>query len=102
MTEQTHSFDSPKALVSDLVTAAQRAQKILGQSTHDARRSALLKSAELIRTNSDAIITTNSKDVQKASENGITAAFIDRLTLNAERIESMAAEIGRASCRERV
>ena len=91
MTEQTHSFDSPKALVSDLVTAARRAQKILGQSTHDARRSALLKSAELIRTNSDAIITTNSKDVQKASENGITAAFIDRLTLNAERIESMAA-----------
>ena len=38
MTEQTHSFDSPKALVSDLVTAARRAQKILGQSTHDARR----------------------------------------------------------------
>ena len=91
MTEQTHSFDSPKALVSDLVTAARRAQKILGQSTHDARQSALLKSAKLIRTNSDAIITTNSKDVQKASENGITAAFIDRLTLNAERIESMAA-----------
>jgi glutamate-5-semialdehyde dehydrogenase len=51
----------------------------------------LLKSAELIRTNTDAIIATNSKDVQKAAENGISAAFIDRLTLDAERIESMAA-----------
>jgi glutamate-5-semialdehyde dehydrogenase len=91
MTEQTHNFDSPKALVSDMVTAARHAQKILGQSTHDARRSALLKSAELIRTNSDTIIATNAKDVQKATENGVSAAFIDRLTLNAERIDAMAA-----------
>ncbi|MGB2016083.1 MAG: glutamate-5-semialdehyde dehydrogenase [Candidatus Puniceispirillum sp.] len=91
MTEQTHNFDSPKALVSDMVAAARLAQKTLGQSTHDARRSALLKSAELIRANSDTIITTNAKDVQKATENGVSAAFIDRLTLNAERIDAMAA-----------
>ena len=91
MTEQTHNFDSPKALVSDMVAAARHAQKILGQSTHDARRSALLKSAELIRANSDTIIATNAKDVQKATENGVSAAFIDRLTLNAERIDAMAA-----------
>jgi glutamate-5-semialdehyde dehydrogenase len=91
MTEQTHNFDSPKALVSDMVAAARHAQKILGQSTHDARRSALLKSGELIRENSDTIITTNAKDVQKATENGVSAAFIDRLTLNAERIDAMAA-----------
>jgi glutamate-5-semialdehyde dehydrogenase len=91
MTEQTHNFDSPKALVSDMVAAARHAQKILGQSTHDARRSALLKSAELIRANSDTIIATNAKDVQKATENGVSTAFIDRLTLNAERIDAMAA-----------
>lgn len=91
MTEQTHNFDSPKALVSDMVAAARHAQKTLGQSTHDARRSALLKSAELIRANSDTIIATNAKDVQKATENGVSAAFIDRLTLNAERIDAMAA-----------
>ncbi|MGB2294374.1 MAG: glutamate-5-semialdehyde dehydrogenase [Candidatus Puniceispirillum sp.] len=91
MTEQTHNFDSPKDLVSDMVAAARLAQKTLGQSTHDARRSALLKSAELIRENSDTIITTNAKDVQKATENGVSAAFIDRLTLNAERIDAMAA-----------
>ncbi|MGB2492171.1 MAG: glutamate-5-semialdehyde dehydrogenase [Candidatus Puniceispirillum sp.] len=91
MTEQTHNFDSPKALVSDMVAAARLAQKTLGQSTHDTRRSALLKSAELIRANSDTIITTNAKDVQKATENGVSAAFIDRLTLNAERIDAMAA-----------
>ena len=91
MTEQTHNFDNPKALVSDMVAAARHAQKILGQSTHDARRSALLKSAELIRANSDTIIATNAKDVQKATENGVSAAFIDRLTLNAERIDAMAA-----------
>ena len=91
MTEQTHNFDSPKALVSGMVAAARLAQKTLGQSTHDARRSALLKSAELIRENSDTIITTNAKDVQKATENGVSVAFIDRLTLNAERIDAMAA-----------
>ena len=91
MTEQAHNFDSPKALVSDMVAAARHAQKILGQSTHDARRSALLKSAELIRANSDTIIATNAKDVQKATDNGVSAAFIDRLTLNAERIDAMAA-----------
>lgn len=91
MTEQTHNFDSPKDLVSDMVAAARLAQKTLGQSTHDARRSALLKSAKLIRANSDTIITTNAKDVQKATENGVSDALIDRLTLNAERIDAMAA-----------
>ena len=91
MTEQTHRFDSPQALVSDMVAHAGRAQKALGQSTFAARRSALLKSAELIRDNTDTIISTNGKDVQKAHENGVSIAFIDRLTLDAARIESMAA-----------
>ncbi|WP_438996450.1 glutamate-5-semialdehyde dehydrogenase [Candidatus Puniceispirillum sp.] len=91
MTEQSHNFDSPKALVSAMVTAAKHAQKMLGQSPYDTRRSALLKSAELIRAHADAIITTNGKDVKKASENGISTAFIDRLTMNAERVEAMAA-----------
>ena len=41
----------------------------------------------------EAIINANRKDIDKGTQNGLTTALIDRLTLNEERIEGIAHSI---------
>ena len=78
------------ALISSLVQNARAAQTMLATSSHGARCAALRAAASHIRAQADAIIDTNAADVQDAIDRDISAAFIDRLTLNADRVEAMA------------
>ena len=50
----------------------------------------LIKMASVLRENIDAILTSNSRDINIANEKGAPTAFIDRLTLTKSRIEDMA------------
>ena len=50
----------------------------------------LLKSAQALLENANEILTANKEDVENAIANGVRGAFIDRLTLDEKRIESMA------------
>ncbi len=50
----------------------------------------LLRSAELLRKNARAIEEANSRDVNAAPGYGLSPAEVDRLKLNASRIESIA------------
>ena len=52
---------------------------------------ALLAAAEHLRAHVDDILAANARDLEAAKEAGKAAAFIDRLTLDPARIESMAA-----------
>ena len=79
------------ALISQLVRDARAAQTVLAQSSYDQRVAALANAAALIRGAADDILGRNALDVARARENGIGDAFIDRLTLNPDRIEAMAA-----------
>ena len=47
--------------------------------------------AKALRRARPAILAANAEDLAAAKSAGVTAAFLDRLTLNAERIEAMAA-----------
>jgi glutamate-5-semialdehyde dehydrogenase len=51
---------------------------------------ALKKLAGTIRASAARIIAANQKDLKRASEDGRTGAFVERLMLNAARIEAMA------------
>lgn len=51
---------------------------------------ALREAAALLRNRVDDILAANQKDVASAKTNGIGAAFIDRLTLDADRINAIA------------
>ncbi len=51
---------------------------------------ALLKAAGLLRIKAKEILDANSRDVEEAKRNNISGAFLDRLVLNTDRIESMA------------
>ena len=79
------------AMISALVGDSRAAQSVLAQSAYEARIAALTQAAALIRGATGEILARNALDVTRAGENGIGAAFIDRLTLTEDRIEAMAA-----------
>ena len=79
------------ALVSALVRTAREAQAALAMSSFDQRKAALHATAGLIREHEAEILARKEADVARAGANGISPAFIDRLTLTPTRIESMAA-----------
>ncbi len=78
-------------LIADMVANARVAQAILAKSSHSQRCAALTAAADSVRDQTRLILSTNEKDVATAAKSGLGAAFIDRLTLTAARIESMAA-----------
>ena len=90
MTAQNITHNASKQLVSDMVGTARKAQRKLAFSDYDMRCYALLYAAKLIRSNTRNLIQENLKDLKAAEKKGANTAYIDRLTLNESRVESMA------------
>ena len=90
MTAQNITHNASKKLVSDMVDTARKAQRRLAFSDYDMRCYALLYAAKLIRSNTRNLIQENLKDLKAAQKKGANTAYIDRLTLNEARVESMA------------
>jgi len=70
--------------------AARAASRETAKASTAAKNNALLAMAEAIRAGRDALLTANAEDVAEAKANGLDAAMIDRLTLSAKGVESMA------------
>ena len=83
------------AMITAMIGQARAAQTILGTSSYAMRVTALTAAAAAIRAQSELILTTNEKDVTAAIAQGISGAFIDRLTLSVDRIEDMASGLER-------
>jgi glutamate-5-semialdehyde dehydrogenase len=77
-------------LMKALGEAAQTSSLALAQASTEAKNLALMEAAKAIRTDKAEILKANEADVDAAKAKGISAAMIDRLVLNDERIESMA------------
>ena len=69
---------------------ARAAAKRLALSTTTQKNSGLIAMAKHIRANAPAIQTANDKDMAAAKAKDLKTSFIDRLMLNAARIEAMA------------
>lgn len=69
---------------------AKAASAVLGNSNSETRNSALNAMATALTERQEEIISANRQDLEKAKENGISDAMIDRLTLNPQRIEAIA------------
>ena len=78
-------------LMKDIGHAAQAAGRMLAVAGTEAKNRALIEGAAAIRARKAEIITANEKDVAAAKAKGLTPAMIDRLVLNEDRIEAMAA-----------
>ena len=70
--------------------AARRAAAMLARSDGDARNRALHAAAASIRERSDAILEANALDMAQGAERGLSTAMLDRLMLDAGRVEAMA------------
>ncbi|MEM8590182.1 MAG: glutamate-5-semialdehyde dehydrogenase [Pseudomonadota bacterium] len=69
---------------------AREAARLLASASSDQKDRALKAMARSLREDADQILSANAKDVAVAEQNGLTGAFLDRLALNADRIEAMA------------
>jgi glutamate-5-semialdehyde dehydrogenase len=79
------------AIVAGLGRRARDAAAALRTASTDAKNAALRATARLIREERDAIIAANERDMQAARGEGLGAALLDRLMLDAARVEAMAA-----------
>ena len=70
---------------------ARAAARALALAPTAAKDAALAAMATAIRARADDILAANAEDVADAKGQGATAAFIDRLALDRQRIEAMAA-----------
>jgi len=73
--------------------AARRAAASLALTGNDERNDALLAAAAQIRERCDDILAANAKDMAEGRKRGLSDAMLDRLMLDADRIEAMAAGI---------
>lgn len=72
---------------------ARRAAAILARSSEADRNNALLAAANAIRKRRGEILAANAIDMGEAEERGLGGPMLDRLMLDAERVESMATGI---------
>ena len=70
---------------------ARKSARVLALAPAAQKNRALAAMAKAIRGSRAVILAANAEDVAEAKSAGATAAFIDRLTLDAARIEAMAA-----------
>jgi len=71
--------------------AARSAAAELAMCSAEKRNSALRSAAEALRSGAQEILTANQADMIAAKDRGLSAAMLDRLMLDEERIEAMAA-----------
>jgi glutamate-5-semialdehyde dehydrogenase len=70
--------------------AARAASREMAKASTAAKNTALLAMAGRIREQTDALLAANAADVAEAKANDLDAAMLDRLTLTAKGVETMA------------
>jgi len=81
------------AVMGEIGRDARSAARALALAPAAQKNAALVGMAKAIRHARSAILDANAEDVAEAKSAGATAAFLDRLTLNADRVEAMAAGV---------
>jgi glutamate-5-semialdehyde dehydrogenase len=79
------------AAMAEIGRNARAAARVLALAPPEQKDRALDRMAAAIRAQAGQILAANAEDVAEARNGGATDAFIDRLTLDAARVEAMAA-----------
>jgi len=77
-------------LMGEIGAAARAAQRVLALASTEAKNKALIATAESLRRRKNGILSENAKDMAAGAKKGLSAAMLDRLELNDERVEGMA------------
>jgi glutamate-5-semialdehyde dehydrogenase len=81
------------ALMAELGRRARKAARRVALAAPEEKNAALHAMAARIRAQADAILAANAQDLAEAKAKGQSSAFIDRLILNPERVEAIAAAV---------
>ncbi len=81
------------AVMSELGRSARSAATVLAATSGEQRNAALQAAAAALREQAQKIVDANALDMSAAKERGLSAAMLDRLMLDEDRVEAMAAGI---------
>jgi glutamate-5-semialdehyde dehydrogenase len=81
------------AAMSDLGRRAREASRVLALAPAERKDAALLAMAQAIRRANRDVLVANAEDLLQARAAGATPAFLDRLSLDDQRVEAMAVGI---------
>ena len=93
MTAPLKSIDGSGDIAAAMAAIGHRARaaaRILALASAEQKNQALHLMAGAIRAQSGAILTANAEDIAEAKSSGLTGAFLDRLSLDAKRVEAIA------------
>ena len=69
---------------------AAAAAKVLACASSELKNAALAAISQALIDNIDTILAANARDIEIAQANGMNPSMLDRLTLSAQRVESIA------------
>jgi glutamate-5-semialdehyde dehydrogenase len=93
MTAETRTEFDARAYVDAIAAKAKQAARALASADTAQKNAALTRAAKALRDNAARLVEANGLDVDAAKSAGRPDAFIDRLTLNEDRVEGMAAAL---------
>ncbi|MPZ98748.1 MAG: glutamate-5-semialdehyde dehydrogenase [Dehalococcoidia bacterium] len=74
-------------------TLARKAGRRMSRATADQRNGALERIAVALVAGTQRILDVNGPELERAQVNGVTGAFLDRMTLTPQRIEGIARDV---------
>jgi glutamate-5-semialdehyde dehydrogenase len=83
----------PQALIDDMAARARAASAVLAQMPTARKAAALMVGAVRLRATVADVLAANAVDVAAGKANGMAPAMIDRLTVDAARVEGIAAGV---------
>lgn len=84
-----NDHDTIGPMMAKIGADARAAAAVLATASADAKAQALTFAADTVWAQRDAIIAANKKDLAFAAEKGLSPAMMDRLMLDADRIQSI-------------
>lgn len=79
---------------------ARAVSHVLGQASAAKRSAAIRTAARLIRERTDAIVAANGRDVERSRKGGMPGPLLDRLMLDAKRLDGIASSLEEISRQE--
>lgn len=83
----------PAVLIANMARRARAAAAVLAQTKTSRKADALRAAARQLRADAETILAANAKDLATGAANGLSAAMLDRLKLDAGRLEGIAAGV---------
>ncbi len=81
--------------VAEVCRSARAASRALATASDDTKDTALEAMASALEQRLDEVLEANARDMAAGSENGLSAALLDRLKLDEARVRGIAADVRR-------